>query len=309
MDFSPESCSLCPRSCHADRTLSSGFCAAPDCAVVHSAMLHRFEEPCISGTNPNRGAGTVFFVGCTLRCVYCQNKEISRGTDGRRLTSGELAELFLDLQSKGAYNIDLVSPTPYIPYIVDALDILGDSLEIPTAWNTSGYEKADTVEMLRGYAPIWLCDMKYASSDLAKEYSMAENYPDMSFSALHKMVEIAGKPKYYKLDGEALLSGGVIVRHLCLPGHRKDTEAFLRRLRDEFSPDEVILSLMSQYTPGFAPEKYKNLSRRITTFEYDFALNLADELGFDGFSQEKASALKGYTPDFSGNGENGSFFQ
>lgn len=308
MTFDPHSCRLCPRQCKADRTASAGFCRAPDGAVVSRAMLHRFEEPTVSGNDPKRGAGTVFFEGCTMRCVYCQNKAISREVRGEVLDPAGLAKVFCGLRDAGAYNIDLVSPTPYAPYIAEALDILGEGLGIPVVWNTGGYETVGTVREMAKYVGVWLADVKYDSDELSREYSIAPGYPDTAFAALHAMVEASGKPEYYSDGGARLMKSGVIVRHLCLPGHRRDTEAVLRRLRDEFDPDEIVLSLMSQYTPGFAPEKYKNLARRITTFEYDHAVDLAEELGFDGFTQEKESAKRAYTPDFAGDGVDGGEF-
>lgn len=307
MFYDHRSCTLCPRACRADRTNSSGFCRAPDGAVVSSALLHRFEEPVISGSDPFRGSGTVFFAGCTMRCVYCQNSAISRSVKGDVLDAHALADLFRSLKEQGAYNINLVSPTPYTPYILDALDLC--DLGIPVVWNTGGYETVATVREASKHVGVWLADIKYASSDLAREYSAAKDYPDTAFRALHAMVDCAGRAEYYS-DGEArLMRRGVIVRHLCLPGHRRDTEAVLRRLAAEFDPSDIVLSLMCQYTPGFAPPEYKNLSRRVTSFEYQCALELAGELGFVGFSQERTSSTAAYTPDFLGDKSTGENFR
>lgn len=307
MLYDPHSCTLCPRQCRADRTVGSGFCRAPDGAVVSSALLHRFEEPVISGGDPSRGSGTVFFAGCTMRCVYCQNSAISRSAEGRTLDVPALADLFRTLKEQGAYNINLVSPTPYTPYILDALDLC--DLGIPVVWNTGGYETVETVRAASKHVGVWLADIKYASSDLAREYSAAADYPDTAFRALHAMADCAGRAEYY-FDGDSrLMRRGVIVRHLCLPGHRRDTEAVLRRLAAEFDPSDIVLSLMCQYTPGFAPPEYKNLSRRVTSFEYQSALDLAGELGFVGFSQERASSTSAYTPDFRGDKSTGENFR
>lgn len=293
-------CTLCPRNCGVDRSVMKGFCKAPDFAVVHSAFLHRFEEPVISGSGKNRGSGTVFFSGCTMRCVYCQNKEISRSVEGKGYTPDELAELFLSLRDKGAYNINLVSPTPYVPYIISALDKAQP--DIPVVYNTGGYENTSTVSMLSGYVDIWLTDFKYYDDSLGEKYSGVGNYRSTALSALRKMTEQCGSAKYITAEGEILMKSGVIVRHLCLPGHRKDTENVLRLLASELSPDTVTLSLMRQYTPDFAPEEYKNLRRRLTTFEYEYALELADSLGFSGFMQDEESAAVAYTPDFGKSG-------
>lgn len=302
MNYDSSNCTLCPRRCGADRRECAGACHAPDCAVVHSAFLHRFEEPVISGGDGARGSGAVFFSGCTMRCVYCQNSEISRGAEGERLTPKGLAALFFSLRDRGAYNINLVSPTPYVPYITEALDICGEGLRIPTVYNTGGWENAATVRALKGYVGVWLTDFKYADDDLARRYSGVENYRETAIAALREELGQCGKAEYCFDGTSKLMRRGVIVRHLCLPGHRRDTEAVLRLLAAEFGTDGITLSLMRQYTPGFAPPQYRELSRRVTSFEYEFALDLAGELGFSGFSQEKDSASCSYTPDFAGKG-------
>lgn len=309
MIYNPHECTLCPRGCRADRTVGAGFCRAPDAAAVERVMLHRFEEPVISGNDPSRGSGAVFFGGCTMRCVYCQNSAISRSAVGERLSPDALARLFLSLRKEGAYNINLVSPTPYTPYILDALGICAGELEIPVVWNTGGYETPETVRAAAQYVGVWLADVKYASGELSAKYSAAPDYPDRAFRALRTMADCAGAPEFYTDGTSRLIRRGVIVRHLCLPGHRRDTEAVLRRLAAEFDPGEILLSLMNQYTPGFAPPEYKNLSRRLTTYEYECALELADKLGFEGFSQERSSSTAAYTPDFRGDESTGENFR
>ena len=252
MNYDASNCTLCPRRCGADRRECAGACRAPDSAVVHSAFLHRFEEPVISGSDRARGSGAVFFSGCTMRCVYCQKPE-------------RLAGLFLSLRDRGAYNINLVSPTPYVPYITEALDICGDELGIPIVYNTGGWENAQTVRALEGYVGVWLTDFKYADDDLARRYSGAENYRETALEALREEVGQSASAEYYFDGASKLMRRGVIVRHLCLPGHRRDTEAVLRLLAAEFDPGEITLSLMRQYTPGFAPPQYRELSRRVTS--------------------------------------------
>ena len=297
--FSPSRCELCPRRCGADRAIRGGFCAAPDGAVVSRAMLHPFEEPCVSGADPARGAGTVFFAGCVLRCVYCQNAAISRRADGDALDTRSLAAIFLDLQDRGAYTLDLVSPTPYAPYIAEALDELGERLTIPVVWNTGGYERAETVRAMSRYVDVWLTDVKYADGELAARYGATRDYPISSLDALAAMVEASGEPEYAEAaHGSRIMTRGVIVRHLVLPTHRRDSEAALRAIAGRVGTERVVLSLMRQYTPGFAPPSFRELSRRVTTFEYEYALSVARELGFSGYTQDADSATAAYTPDF-----------
>lgn len=297
--FDPSHCELCPRRCGADRSRRAGFCGAPDGAVVSKTMLHPFEEPCVSGADAKRGAGTVFFCGCVLRCVYCQNAAISRRADGEIMTERSLARAFLDLQERGAYTLDLVSPTPYAPYIAAALDLLGGRLKIPVVWNTGGYERPETVRALSSYVDVWLTDVKYADGDLAARYGAPSDYPRASLEALRAMVDAAGKPRYADLaDGSRIMTGGVIVRHLVLPSHRRDSEAVLRAIAETVGSSDVVLSLMSQYTPEFAPPSFPELSRRVTTFEYEYAADVARSLGFAGYGQERESAVSAYTPDF-----------
>ena len=297
--FDPAHCELCPRRCGADRARRAGFCTAPDGAVVRHTMLHRFEEPCVAGADPARGAGTVFFAGCTMRCVYCQNAAISRRADGDALSPHALAEMFLDLQDRGAYTLDLVSPTPYAPYIAQALDSLGERLTVPVVWNTGGFERPETVRALAPWVGVWLTDVKYADGDLAARYGATADYPQIAIDALRAMVDAAGEPRYAELaDGSRIMTRGVIVRHLVLPGHRRDSEAALRSIADAVGAESVVLSLMAQYTPGFAPPEFPELSRRVTTFEYERAAAVARELGFSGYTQERESASAAYTPEF-----------
>ena len=297
--FDPAHCELCPRRCGADRAARSGFCTAPDGAVVSRAMLHPFEEPCVAGADPERGAGTVFFAGCVLRCVYCQNAAISRSAEGDVLSPDALAALFLDLQERGAYTLDLVSPTPYAPYIAAALDLLGERLTIPVVWNTGGFERPETVRALAPHVDVWLTDVKYADGELAAHYGATRDYPRISLDALREMVAVAGEPRYASLaDGSRIMTRGTIVRHLVLPTHRRDSEAALRTIAETVDVSSVVLSLMAQYTPGFAPSGFPELSRRVTTFEYEHAANVARSLGFDGYTQTLESATAAYTPEF-----------
>jgi len=286
-------CDVCPRSCKVDRTSAVGICGEGEEMRIAKIMLHKYEEPCISGSDPSRGSGAVFFSGCPLRCVYCQNKDISRGGAGRLYSPKALADELCRLEAMGAYNINLVTPTHFIPQIIKTLDIYKPS--VPTVFNTSGYETVESVRSLSGYADIFLADMKYASGELAARYSKASDYPRVALRAIREMVAVAGKPRF---DDDGMMKGGVILRHLVLPGQRRDSAAVLRAVANEIGTENVVLSLMSQYTPEFAPAEYPELCRRVTSFEYGFVLDTAVELGFSGFCQDRQSAKTLYTPDF-----------
>ncbi len=287
-----ELCVLCPRECKADRSKSVGFCGGGAFARVAKAYLHMWEEPCISGVN---GSGTVFFSGCSLKCCFCQNYKISAENFGMEVSDERLAEIFLNLQSEGAHNINLVSGTHFAPQITRALDICRERLHIPVAYNCGGYEKTETVEMLKGYVDIFMPDFKYYSSELSEKYSRAPDYCEYALKAVKKMIEITGKPVY---GDDGMLKSGVIIRHMVLPTHRRDSEAVLRLLSENFTPDSFILSLMSQYTPFYKSHEYKELNRRISTYEYNKVAEIASELGFNGYMQERSSAKEEYTPDF-----------
>ncbi len=289
-----KNCVLCPRECGANRTQSVGFCKAGLFPKIARSSLHFWEEPCISG---EKGSGTVFFSGCNLHCVYCQNNDISMGGFGKEVSINRLAEIFCQLQKMGAHNINLVSPTPYIPQIKEAIDLCKDKIKIPFVYNTGGYEKAETIASLKGYIDIYLTDLKYFSCELSKKYSHAENYFPKALSAIREMIRQTGTPVYSK-DG--IMQSGTIIRHLCLPGCRLDSEKVLKVLRENFEPKDFVLSLMSQYTPNDNLLKtHPELNRKLTTFEYNFAIDTALSLGFDSaFIQNRSSADKKYTPPF-----------
>ena len=305
MDFNLTNCTVCPRKCGIDRTKSAGYCGASDKIEVSKVMLHHWEEPCISGFDEKRGSGAVFFTHCPLGCVYCQNRDISRRScTGTVYSIRELADIFLGLQRDGAYNINLVSPTQYTPQIIDAVKIAReDGLNLPVVWNTGGYELPETVEALAGTVDIFLTDFKYASPETAKLYSHAEDYPETAAASLIKMYGLVGKCTF---DDAGMMTRGVIVRHLILPGHRADSIAVLRKIAEILPVENLRLSLMAQYTPEFLeepsaadmPDRYKKIRRRITSFEYQAVLDESERLGFDGWSQERTSATKKYTPDF-----------
>lgn len=287
-------CSLCPRACNADRTEHLGVCRMPNTVHIARADLHRWEEPPISGT---QGSGTVFFSGCTLRCVFCQNRVISHDGGGKEISIRALGEKMLALQSKGAHNLNLVTGTQFVPQILEALREIRSDLYIPVVWNTSGYETEETVDALSEFVSVWLPDFKYASGDLSARLSGARDYPEVAARAIRRMYEHAGA---FTADPDGICTSGVLVRHLVLPGQRKDSLAVLDRLREIVPPTDVRLSLMWQYTPEFLPEgaEYDTLRRRVTSFEYDSVRKHALSLGFTGFEQDRSAATKAYTPDF-----------
>lgn len=287
-------CTLCPRNCRVDRDSALGFCRVPNTLYIARAALHHWEEPCISGKN---GSGTIFFSGCSLGCSFCQNKEISRGGKGRAVTPLRLQKICQELKQQGAHNINLVTPMHYAPAIAHALAPIKDELHLPVVCNTGGYDRPETIKILAPVIDCYLPDFKFASPDVAARYCHAPDYPDVAIRAIATMLEAAGKPV---LDDHGLLQRGVIVRHLILPGHRKDSIAALDILKREFGSENILLSLMSQYTPQSGAEG--NLARRITDFEYKSVLSHAESLGFVGYMQDRASADAGYTPSFDGTG-------
>ena len=293
----PTHCTLCPRACGADRTCTRGLCGGGPQLRAARAALHFWEEPCISGT---RGSGTVFFSGCTLQCCYCQNYRISAENFGKELTVPQLRDIFLRLQEEGAHNINLVTATHYLPWVLEALALARPQLAIPIVYNTGGYETPETIAALDGVADIWLTDLKYCSPELSSEYSHAPDYFAVASEAARQMCAQAGPPVF---DREGILQKGVIVRHLALPGALADTRAVLDFMARELPKEGFLMSLMSQYTPFYKAFEHKSLSRRISTYEYRQAVNYAVDLGLcQGFMQEKSSAKEEYTPPFDLNG-------
>ena len=248
-------CTLCPRNCGVDRKEKMGFCSASDRIRVARAAKHMWEEPPISGKS---GSGTIFFSHCNLKCVYCQNYKISAEGFGKDITVTDLARIMLSLQSDGAENINLVSPTPYTHLIAEAVRSCKNELKIPIIWNTGGYEKAQTVRDLKGIADVFLADMKYVSNDIAREYSNAEDYPKHAVSALQAMLETVGKEKY---SSDGMILKGVIVRHLVLPSHRDESIKVLELLKNRFGTEDYSLSLMRQYYPCYMAENYPKINK------------------------------------------------
>lgn len=290
-------CNLCPRACGIDRSIEKGFCGCGDTVKIARAALHYWEEPCLSGT---RGSGTVFFSGCGLQCCYCQNYDISFDSFGEEVSVARLAEIFLELQEQGAHNINLVTATQYVPRVMEALKKAKPRLAIPVVYNSSGYERVEAVKALKGYVDIWMPDIKYMSSELSQKYSQAADYFKNASEAVREMVAQTG-PLVFDKDG--ILQKGVMIRHLVLPGARRDSIAILNWMHDTLPENGFLLSLMSQYTPAYKAQEHRELNRRVTTLEYESVVAEAVRLGLTaGYMQGLSSAGREYTPPFDLNG-------
>lgn len=287
-------CQLCPRMCGAERESGEvGICGGGRNLRVARAALHMWEEPPISGT---RGSGTIFFSGCPLGCLFCQNSKISRENFGTEISEDRLGEIMLSLKAAGAHNINLVTPTHYSDIIARVLERVKPTLGIPVVYNSSGYERVESLRELEGLVDIYLPDLKYSSTELSQKYSRAPDYYEYAAPALLEMHRQVGRAEF---DGEGLMTRGIIVRHLVLPSCRKDSIELMHRLAELLPVGDIKLSLMSQYTPEYAGESgWPELLRRVTTFEYNSVLDVALSLGFDGYYQERTSALPSYTPSF-----------
>ena len=283
-------CTLCPRNCGAERTetKAGGFCREPSVPVAARAMLHRWEEPCLVG---EKGAGTVFFTGCNLRCCFCQNGPISQGEVGKPITAQRLREIFRELIAQGAACLDLVTPTHFTPVILEALG--EEPWPVPVVWNCGGYEKRSTLRLLEGKVQVYLPDLKYALPGPAKKYSAAEDYFEWASAAILEMFRQTGP---YRMEN-GLLKRGVLIRHLILPGELENSRRVIDWVAETFQPGDVLFSLMSQYTPQ--PGAEGPLGRHVTAAEYRSAVAYMENCGItDGFTQERTSAKEEYTPDF-----------
>ncbi|MCD8104001.1 MAG: 4Fe-4S cluster-binding domain-containing protein [Lachnospiraceae bacterium] len=300
-------CTLCPRSCGADRGGGQkGRCHVDGKLRVARAALHFWEEPCISG---EKGSGAVFFSGCPLGCVYCQNQAISRGRAGTEITSERLARIFLKLEGQGAHNLNLVTAGHYVPQVLEALSLAKkDGFSLPVVWNSSGYETVRTLRMLDGFVDIYLPDLKYLDPGLAKQYSGAEDYPAVAKAALGEMVRQCPSPVF---NEEGLMTSGVIARHLLLPGHVREAKRVASYLYETYG-NQIYISLMNQYTPpaAFRVQREKAsgsfpalLARKVTKREYDRLLDYAAQIGIEnGFFQEGGTADESFIPEFDGTG-------
>ena len=286
-------CTLCPRNCNVDRTNSQiGFCGATDKLKVARASLHMWEEPCISGAN---GSGTVFFSHCSLKCIFCQNNNISQNNFGKEITIERLADIFIELQNKKAHNINLVTPTHFVPQIIEAIKIARQNgLVIPIVYNSSGYENVETIKLLNGFVDIYLPDFKYYDDELAKKLS---NTPNYFYTAINCIDEMVAQINENIFDENGIMQKGIIIRHLILPGHTLDSKKIIKELLEKYK-NKVYISLMSQYTP-IRTLPYEELNRKLSKTEYDRVVDYAINLGLiNGFIQDGESAKESFIPDF-----------
>ena len=293
-----ENCRLCPRNCGVNRLEGQrGFCGADAKIRAARAALHMWEEPCISG---REGSGALFFSGCSLGCVFCQNRSISRGERGKEVSPERLAEIMLNLQEQKANNINLVTAGHYVPQVGAALALAREQgLCLPVVYNSSGYEKPETLRLLEGLVDIYLPDFKYMSPELVASCSRAPDYPEIAKAALEEMVRQAGSPRF---DERGMMTGGVIVRHLLLPGHVADSKKVVEYLYGTYG-NRIYISLMNQYTPMPAVAGDPLLSRKVTKREYSRLVDYALSLGLEqGFIQEGETAKESFIPEFDGEG-------
>ena len=293
-------CRLCPRDCKVNRAYEKGICQVSNKIKIARAALHFWEEPCISGKN---GSGAVFFSGCNLHCVFCQNEEISHGKVGQDISVEDLARQFIKLQLQGANNINLVTGTQYIPEIVKAVKLAKEGidsdnkLKIPIIYNTSGYEKVESLKLLEGIVDVYLPDFKYMENELAEKYSHAKDYPEVSKAAIAEMVRQCPEVVF---DENGFVTAGVIVRQLLLPGHVNDAKAIIKYLYENYH-DQIFISMMSQYTPmPQIASKHPEINRRVTKREYDSLIKYALDLGVENaFIQDRKVAKESFIPEFS----------
>lgn len=294
MEKSIAGCTLCPRNCHADRAGGkAGFCMESNEIKLARAALHMWEEPCISG---EEGSGAVFFSGCNLRCVFCQNHQISTGEVGMAVSVSRLAEIFLELAGKEANNINLVTPSHYVPQIIEALiQARQKGLTLPVVYNSSAYEKVETLRLLEGIVDIYLPDLKYYSSVLSEKYSGAADYFPVAGKAIQEMVRQTGAPV---LNEKGLMKKGVLIRHLALPGCIEDSKEILRYLYKTYG-NKILVSIMNQYTPLPQVAAYPELNRRLSEEEYEELVDFAIDLGIEeGYIQEGDTVGGSFIPAF-----------
>lgn len=289
-----EKCEICPHKCKINRNNNQiGRCKATDKIKIGLYSTHNFEEPCISG---KKGSGTVFFSNCNLNCVYCQNYEISQQGKGKEITIEELSNIFLKQQEKGVENINLVTPTSYVPQIIEALKIAkSQGLKLPIVYNTNGYENIETIKKLEGYIDIYLPDLKYAENDIGKKYSKIENYFETATIAIKEMERQVGKPQF---DENGVMTKGIIVRHLVLPNNIENSKKIIKWMKENLNK-ETYVSIMAQYFPTYKAktEEYKEINRKLTPKEWEEIENYIDELEFEnGFIQELGEHEEEYVP-------------
>jgi len=304
MALSYEDCTICPRNCHADRKAygagneKKGYCGMSDQIRIARAALHFWEETCISG---KEGSGAVFFSGCNLRCVFCQNREISAGGTGEAVSLHKLSEIFLNLQDQGANNINLVTPSHYVLSAAEAIRMAkNQGLKIPVVYNCGGYETVEALKQLEGLVDIYLPDYKYVTPELAGRYSFAADYPERAWEALAEMFRQTGDTVF---DPRGMMKRGMIVRHLILPGHTKEAIAVLHKLYGTYK-NRICYSIMNQYTPlAYVAEHYPELNRRLTKREYEKVIDAAVSMGIEnGYIQDGKTAEESFIPPFDGTG-------
>ena len=292
MEFNElKNCHLCPKNCGVNRYKKLGFCRSSADLFVSYYSLHMWEEPIISG---NHGSGTIFFSNCNLKCIFCQNRKISNDGYGKKISLDRLSKIMLELQDKGAHNINLVTPTHYAPLIKYSINMIKDKIHIPVVYNTSSYENVDTIRMMKDIVNIYLADFKYFDNDLGKKYSNCDNYRECAIKSIDEMYKQVGK----FIIKDDLMVSGLIVRVLVLPGHIDDSKKIIKYLYDKYK-DNIIISIMNQYTPLFHIEKYENLNRKVNDSEYNEIINYACDLGVkQAFIQEGNTQEESFIPDF-----------
>lgn len=286
-----EKCNLCPRNCNINRFEAAGYCGEGASLTASRAALHMWEEPPVSGT---KGSGTVFFRGCNLKCIYCQNYSIAHNNGGAEISSDALSDIFLSLQQQGAHNINLVTPTHFVPHIITAVSLAKENgLTLPVVYNTSGYEKSETIRLLANTVDVFLTDFKYIKKETAKKYSNAPNYTAFAKDALSEMVRACPSP----ILKNGIITRGVIVRVLLLPGHLIETKMIVKYLYETYG-DNIYISLMNQYTP-IKEHPYENLNRKVTDYEYKSLIDYAASLGIkNAFIQKGETARESFIPEF-----------
>ena len=286
-----ENCKLCAFNCNVDRIEKLGVCKCDEKPKLALASVHMWEEPCISGT---RGSGTVFFSGCNFKCVFCQNSEISQKNFGKEITVQRLADIFLELQQKCVHNINLVSPTPYVHSIIEALDIAkSKGLSLPIVYNTNSYENVETIKLLKGYVDVYLPDLKYFENETAFEFSKAPNYFEVATKAILEMINQVGVPKF---NEEGIMVSGVIIRHLVLPGHITETKKILEWIKNNVE-NKAYLSVMAQYFPAYQAKNIKEIARKLSKKEYEYVLKMVQDIEL-GYIQDLSECEEEYVPSF-----------
>jgi putative pyruvate formate lyase activating enzyme len=287
------SCKICPIHCGTDRTQQKGPCGASNKLIAAKAFLHQWEEPCISG---KAGSGTIFFSGCNLHCVFCQNHDISQECNGKEISIERLAEIMLELQAQGAENVNFVTPTPYALHIIEAAALARrNGFSLPIIYNTNGYESVETIEMLKGTVDVYLPDIKYFNDRYAVKYSKAPNYFDHASKAIKAMIDQVGYPIF---DDSGLMKKGVLIRHMIMPEQLEDTKNILRWIKTTLG-EQTYVSLMCQYTPMYKANSYEEINRKLDDWEYEYIVDFFFKLGLEnGFVQDYSSATTDYVPNF-----------